>query len=165
MTGCHEIIPPPWKSPPPGWNSNEMDLPWGDKSAEIVTPGRYLFLPLCTKPSPGGEMFNACTGFKDCCGYAYLTTTNILPYVVSYAFPPETVSVFNRLVQWASSHGNRAYWLRRYCHAELAVSSPAMAIRLPTMARLSGPGWLDYRPRWCTSERSPISVLTRLDVD
>jgi len=56
-----------------------------------------------------------------------------------------TVSAFNRLHQYVSSPGNRAY-----CYAELAASSPALpksppVLTAPTnrrMVRPSWPGWL-----------------------
>ena len=58
-----------------------------------------------------------------------------------------------------------------YCYAELAVSSLAVAIasthfaypRKDGQAELTWVAWL--KPRWYTRERSPISVLTRLDVE
>jgi len=48
-----------------------------------------------------------------------------------------TANAFSRLGQYASSPGNSAY-----CYAELAVSSPAMAVamRLP---KEGWPGWVD----------------------
>jgi len=55
-----------------------------------------------------------------------------------------TASAFNQLGQYTSSPGRRGY-----CYAELAVFFPnggrnhrQYSLRLPTMARLSWPGWL-----------------------
>jgi len=82
-----------------------------------------------------------------------------------------TVSTFNRLGQYASSPGYRAY-----CHAELAVSSlvvakrPSPVLIPPThrgMARLSWPrGWLDRDefPWPELNPDTPVHVLTGLSV-
>jgi len=53
-----------------------------------------------------------------------------------------TASAFNRLGQYVSSPGNRAY-----CYAELAVSSLAMAVTLRSQlealrAQTSAKGWV-----------------------
>jgi len=48
-------------------------------------------------------------------------------------------STFNRLGQYVSSPGNRAY-----CYAELAVSSLAVAITITSIHCLSTDGW----PGW-----------------
>ena len=75
---------------------------------------------------------------------------------------------FNQLDQYANRPGNRAY-----CYAELTVSSLAAAVTIASthfayprrdgQAELAWVSWLNTRRH--TQERSPISVVTRLDVE
>ena len=72
------------------------------------------------------------------------------------AYNPLTPSSFNRLDQYTSSPGNRAY-----CYAELAVSSLAAAETIDSI-HFAYPQRDGQAMGGC--ERSPILLLTRFDV-
>ncbi len=88
---------------------------------------------------------------------------------MSVGWPAQlTTRAFNRLGQYASSPGNRAYY-----YAELAVSSVTVAMTIAS-THFAYPRWdgqaelawmADSIPRRYTLERSPISVLILLDVE
>jgi len=69
-------------------------------------------------------------------------------------------SAFNQLGQYTNSPGHRAY-----CYAELGFSSLAVAVTI-TSTHFAHPRRDDQAElAWVARKRSPISVLTRLDVE